>query len=286
MRMYDVGVDVATIVWFDPGVTTGIAVLSVNPSWLDGAGRSDWRSLGLAVEGAWHEQVGRHARTWNIEDDKAERLYSPQSQDSNYFNPERKLEVRRTSRVKSSERTDPKQFKVIRETDDNWPGSVEEILAGKGLFGGAEPTTILCNEIEVVRDCQNMLDNYPDAAWGYEDFILRQMNQTREFIAPVRLFSMLAYSEIIHGLSGRIPFVQSASTAKATATDERLQEAGLYRAGMPHATDAMRHATTFLRRCRADAEIRAQAWPLLFGASVEPTFEDLIPLINSLAGDE
>jgi hypothetical protein len=71
---------------------------------------------------------------------------------------------------------------------------------------------------------------------------------------------MITYGEFSSGKM-RAPFVQNASMAKSTATDERLKDAGLYRPGMLHAVDAMRHATTFLRRARADSKLREKAFP-------------------------
>jgi hypothetical protein len=103
---------------------------------------------------------------------------------------------------------------------------------------------------------------WPEAAWGYEDFILRKYTKDRDLLAPVRMFSMIRFG--IWGEDGRLPFTQSASLAKSAATDPRMREAGLYRAGLPHGTDAARHVATFLRRARADAKLREAAWPELF----------------------
>lgn len=244
--------DCASVVWFDPGLTTGMAVLSVDPDWLCGEGESGWAGLGRAVEGLWHAQCGRHSRVWSESVGSGGAALNPRSNSRNY-----------ESKMKKRQRSEDEL------NHDLPPGPLDRILEGNGLYGGAEPTTMLRDEILQVVDCQNLLDNWPDAAWGYEDFILRQMNTAREFISPVRIFSQLAYSEIVHGRRARIPFVQSASTAKSTATDERMQTAGLYRPGMIHANDAMRHASTFMRRCRADAEYRTRAWPALFGDNGE-----------------
>lgn len=115
-------------------------------------------------------------------------------------------------------------------------------------------------ELAIAYQCLQALSRWPDAAWGYEDFVPRSLNQSRDFLAPVRLFSMLTALELLQG-DQRAPFVQSAAIAKQTATDERLKLAGLYRPGVPHGVDAARHALTFLRRARSSRELRAAAWP-------------------------
>lgn len=121
-------------------------------------------------------------------------------------------------------------------------------------------------ETEMIRQCEELLDIWLDAAWGYEDFQLRVLGADP---SPIRVFSALRYVEAVHGERRRQPFVQSASMAKSTATDERLRMAGLYVPGMPHATDAARHAATFLRKARADALLRHMAWPRLFRQPAE-----------------
>lgn len=219
----------ADLVWFDPGVTTGMATMSLDPRWLDGMGTTDFVSIGKAVIASWFGQCGRHARLF---DDTKGRAYTP----------EREMAV----------------------TKHN-PGSqhrIEPTLSGEGI--GGDITTAQANEIRQLIQMQNLLEAWPGAAWGYEDFVPRQLNQGREFLAPVRLFSSLTANEILHGTAKRVPFIQNASMAKSTATDERLKDAGLYRAGMLHATDAARHCLTFYRRARADKELRQQAWPHLF----------------------
>lgn len=117
-------------------------------------------------------------------------------------------------------------------------------------------------ELKSAAEIVELILAWPEAAWGYEDFILRKYTKDRDLLAPVRMFSMITFG--IWSEDGRLPFVQSAQLAKTTATDERMREAGLYRAGLPHGTDAARHVATFLRRARADAKLREAAWPELF----------------------
>jgi hypothetical protein len=59
----------ATLVWFDPGDTTGMCVLSVVPAWLTGIGSASWEGLRAALRYVWIAQVGIDTRIWA--DDKA-----------------------------------------------------------------------------------------------------------------------------------------------------------------------------------------------------------------------
>lgn len=129
-------------------------------------------------------------------------------------------------------------------------------------------------ELANIRFCYEVLAGYPDAAWGFEDFVVGSFNSGRDFLAPVRIFSALVFADSLHEY-GRQPHRQSAANAKSTATDERMKAAKLYKPGQPHATDALRHIATFFRRCRssehdpsksavAAAELRVGAWPEVF----------------------
>lgn len=121
-----------------------------------------------------------------------------------------------------------------------------------------------------VNELIGLVRAWPAAAVIIEDFIIdpERMNTDRDFLAPVRLTAPLSY---MLWLQKRTYFVQSASLAKATATDERLRGWGYYSStgGMQHARDADRHALTFLKRCAnpnpKGAEMRMAAWPHLFG---------------------
>lgn len=216
----------AELVWIDPGVTTGLCVLRVRPRWLDGAGDITWRSLGAAISARWFGQIGRHARI--LEEGRA---------------------------------IAPGMRGVIDGFDAE---TMRKKLSPSQRSGSAEMTTSLYGELEQVLEIGGLLDMWPDAAWGYEDFIPRSSNASRDFLAPIRIFSTITADEVLNGEKGRVPFVQDASMAKSTATDERLKEANLYIPGLPHATDAARHCATFLRRARQDPELRAAAWPRIF----------------------
>lgn len=85
-----------------------------------------------------------------------------------------------------------------------------------------------------------------------EDFIVRQMNQSREFLSPVRvtsaLMGMVYYSNVIP--MSHI-FMQTPADAKSVCTDKRMDKWGFVINTQKdrHSRDADRHATLFLRRC-------------------------------------
>lgn len=208
------------LIWFDPGLSTGIVIVSIRIDWLapsleqlansDRAIDAGWRALGQRIFWRYAEQSGNLARIYGY--DKSMRTKVPE----------------------------PSRFT---------PGPAR----------GAMNDT----EIRAIRRCEKLLLDYPHAAWGHEDFVPRRLDMSRAFLSPVRVLSTLNYLESGHGY-GRVPFVQNASLAKTTATDDRLKIAGMYFPGLPHATDAARHICTFLRRARKSPEIRHAAWPWLF----------------------
>lgn len=133
---------------------------------------------------------------------------------------------------------------------------------GNGTVGGE---MLGEDELANIAGCDAVLQDWPDAAWGYEDFVVGSFNSGRDFLAPVRIFSALVYADLVrNGPGGRRPFRQSAANAKTAATNDRMKMAGLYKPGAGHATDALRHVALFLRRARASLELREEAWPELF----------------------
>lgn len=138
---------------------------------------------------------------------------------------------------------------------DGWSIDGRGKVAREGSVNGGRDVVSASEIVELILA-------WPEAAWGYEDFILRKYSKDRDLLAPVRMFSMIEFG--IWSEDGRLPFTQSANLAKSAATDPRMREAGLYRAGLPHGTDAARHVATFLRRARSDAKLREAAWPELF----------------------
>lgn len=125
-----------------------------------------------------------------------------------------------------------------------------------------------------VNELVGLVRAWPGAAIVIEDFILdpARFNTGRDLLSPVRITSAISY---LLWLQRREYFVQSASLAKTTVTDERLKAWGYYSStgGLNHARDADRHALTFLKRCanptQKGRELREAAWPYLFGQGGE-----------------
>lgn len=121
-----------------------------------------------------------------------------------------------------------------------------------------------------INELVGLIRAWPGAAIVIEDFIIdpTRMNTDRDFLSPVRITHALSF---MLWLQKRTYYVQSASLAKATVTDERLRGWGYYNStgAMQHARDADRHSLTFLKRCanpnQKGREMREAAWPHLFG---------------------
>ncbi len=115
---------------------------------------------------------------------------------------------------------------------------------------------------------------WPYAAVVVEDFILdpKRFNTGRDLLSPVRITNGISYDL---WLQERTYFVQGASLAKTTATDEKLKAWGYYTStgGLNHARDADRHALTFLKRAanptKRGRDLREAAWPHLYGPKGE-----------------
>lgn len=230
-----------SVIALDPGSTTGICGVTVDKAWLRGMGEATWAGLHGAIRTRFAYQVGRNPRQFDLDRERTTRL-------DNFELNERMLPVlaRQPLVVQDGMRSTEK---------------FERIIAGEGP--GGDLLMVDAEEVIQVRQIAGLLENYPEAALVIEDFTLRTQVRSREVTAPDRLRASVTTQEILHG-EGRIPFLQQPALAKSTATDERLKRAGLYFAGMPHATDAARHLATFLRRCRQHESLRAQAWPSHF----------------------
>jgi hypothetical protein len=137
------------------------------------------------------------------------------------------------------------------------------LASGQTDCGAGQRTQLGSDELKGMSVCSQLLSDWERAAWGFEDFVVGSFNTTREFLTPVRVFSVLTFWD--WQAHGRRPFVQLAAQAKGAATDARMKNVGLYRPGQGHATDALRHAVVFLLRCRARKELREAAWPEVYG---------------------
>lgn len=100
-----------------------------------------------------------------------------------------------------------------------------------------------------------------------EDFVLRKFSKDRDLLAPVRITARI--EQVIETLRDCAPekpklpvFKQQPSLAMGVCTDVRMRRWGLWTPGAPHANDALRHAVTFLRRCRDDKGLLYKAFEL------------------------
>ena len=234
-----------TIIGLDPGSTTGVCGVSIAKHWLRGGGEANWTGLGAALRAKFAYQVGREPKVFAY-DAEIEREHSYRL-DQHELN-ERMLPVMASQ-------------PLVQQDGMRSTARLERILAGEGPGGNL--LFVDAEEIVQVRQIAGLLYNYEEAAVVCEDFTLRTQVRSREVTAPDRLRAALQTNEVLHG-EGRVFFLQQASMAKSTATDERLKRAGLYFPGMQHATDAARHVLTFLRRARQAEDLRVGAWPKHF----------------------
>lgn len=97
---------------------------------------------------------------------------------------------------------------------------------------------------------------YNDVTVAIEDFIIRQQNSTRDFLAPVRITSGIMQEIYKAGSSVRVTF-QSPSDAKGTCTDDRMDAWGfpIKTQKDRHSRDADRHSTLLLRKFMADPRV-------------------------------
>lgn len=146
-----------------------------------------------------------------------------------------------------------------------WTHGQTDCGATKGNLGRSKHAGISTSgEAAGVAEIIGLLRAWPGAAVVIEDFIVRQFNQDRDFLAPVRITG--AISQWLWQLS-RDYYVQQPAFAKTTATDARLKQWGIYNqsGGLVHARDADRHAIVFLRQCKMDPAFRIRAFKHVFG---------------------
>lgn len=239
-----------SVVAVDPGTTTGLLVLSVDPRWLKGMGGATWEGLGAAVRFKAAYQVGRAPKRFNIDTGRATKIDTPEGLD------EEMLPVLAQGQPLMGDG----EFDGRGRRDQHFYAIMRGDTA---LVGRGDLSIVDAGEVMQVRQVAGLLDNFPDATLLIEDFQLRTQNQDRETLSPSRLRLAIETEEILHGV-GRVPFLQQPSDAMTVATNDRLKRANLYFAGMEHATDAARHAALFMRRCRTDERLRAQAFPRHF----------------------
>lgn len=147
-----------------------------------------------------------------------------------------------------------------------------------GHFGGSEADNI--------RQCLELIADWPGLVVGVESFRLRSRVSSTELLSPVRIRAVLDYA---CWLDRKPVVVQAPATALSAMTDDRLRKMGflqydsgvggkintsaggrlaLHKNGLEgdHAYDALRHALTYLKRCK---EKRALGIPLLREAGIK-----------------
>jgi hypothetical protein len=102
---------------------------------------------------------------------------------------------------------------------------------------------------------------YYTLALAVESFSPRKPITSEEFFAPLEINARLQFLVDTHKIHSPL-FYQTPSFALSTASDKRLKRWGLYTPGPDHVKDGTRHAISFIRRCKADNDLAAKAWPL------------------------
>lgn len=105
---------------------------------------------------------------------------------------------------------------------------------------------------------RSKLDEEIGLATGCESFVPLQLNQSREFLAPVRIRAALDYEmsklkpKGAATIGNGVPLlVQSPVDAKSAFTNERLKALRMYTEGPDHVNDAKRHGLLHIRRLKA-----------------------------------
>lgn len=123
---------------------------------------------------------------------------------------------------------------------------------GTSGVGDIEDGVSTSGEAAGVNEIVSLIRAWPGAAIVIEDFVVRQFNASRDFLAPVRITA--AVGQYLYN-QRRPYYVQQPSLAKTAATDDRLKKWNLYdrSGGLNHARDADRHSVTFLKRLKQSA---------------------------------
>lgn len=123
---------------------------------------------------------------------------------------------------------------------------------GTSGVGDIEDGVSTHGEAAGVNEIISLIRAWPGAAVVIEDFIIRQTNQSRDFLSPVRITA--AINQYMYNQK-RHMYYQQPALAKTAATDDRLKLWKLYdrSGGLNHARDADRHAITFANRVKQNA---------------------------------
>jgi hypothetical protein len=103
-------------------------------------------------------------------------------------------------------------------------------------------------------------DPYYTLAIALESFSPRKPITDEQFFAAIQVNARIQFLADTNKIHSPI-FYQPPSMAMETAPDKRLKRWGLYTPGPDHVKDGTRHAITFIRRCKSDHALAAEAWP-------------------------
>lgn len=135
-------------------------------------------------------------------------------------------------------------------------GNANDLIDGDGGY----PEQHIAHKIaQVVRDLRYHHGGAVHVA--IEDFIIRRVDSSRDFLSPVRITAGIM-QELYRHLQVDDPFVrlwfQSPSSAKGTCTDDRMDKWGYHIKTKKdrHSRDADRHAVLLLRRMIENPKLR------------------------------
>jgi hypothetical protein len=119
------------------------------------------------------------------------------------------------------------------------------------------PETGRLGQVDRFLRMRELLDQENGLATGCESFVIRQMNQSEDFLSPVRIRAALDYQmSMIKPRrdeklgTGVTLFTQSPSDAINAFSNDRLKALRMYRPGPDHVNDAKRHCLLFIRKLK------------------------------------
>jgi len=151
----------------------------------------------------------------------------------------------------------------VGELDEEMPAfKIKQKIAKQAGNGFAADTSY---ESAMVHEMIDLVQLWPGCAVILEEFIVQQFNQSRDFLAPVRIIAAMDYACWRIGIQ---PFKQLPSE-KSTASDARLKAWGFYQSegGRRHARDGDRHNLVFFRKMKDMNKGRIRrhlAWPHIY----------------------
>lgn len=127
-------------------------------------------------------------------------------------------------------------------------GNAKDLIEAEGGFAEQKIAHKIGEMIFALSQYSGSPDKNRRVLIVIEDFIIRQQNSTRDFLAPVRITAGII-QEIFYMENAKVVF-QTPADAKAICTDDRMDKWGftIKTTKDRHSRDADRHAILFLRR--------------------------------------